>query len=123
MRVIKEREIRLYFYRLKLKKKKKIRRSQTGTVIVKTFTCVYDTLRLVQVHHLSQIKRRRRRSFLAVQWLRLYAPNAWGMGSVPGWGTKIPHATSPSQNKRTSNNNKNKQNKKTEEGKERGGEQ
>ena len=29
---------------------------------------------------------------LAVQWLRLYAPNAVGMGSIPGWETKILHA-------------------------------
>ena len=28
---------------------------------------------------------------LAVQWLRLCAPNAGGMGSIPGQGTKIPH--------------------------------
>ena len=25
---------------------------------------------------------------LAVQWLRLHAPSAEGMGSTPGWGTK-----------------------------------
>ena len=29
---------------------------------------------------------------LAVQWLRLHAPNAGGPGLIPGWGTKIPHA-------------------------------
>ena len=29
---------------------------------------------------------------LVVQWLRLHASNAGGMGSIPGWGTKIPHA-------------------------------
>ena len=29
---------------------------------------------------------------LAVQWLRLPAPNAGGMGSIPGQGTKIQHA-------------------------------
>ena len=28
-----------------------------------------------------------------VQWLRLRAPNARGLGSVPGQGTKIPHAS------------------------------
>ena len=28
---------------------------------------------------------------LAVQWLRLYALNAEGMVSIPGWGTKIMH--------------------------------
>ena len=25
---------------------------------------------------------------MVVQWLRLYAPNAGGPGSVPGWGTR-----------------------------------
>ena len=29
---------------------------------------------------------------LVVQWLRLRASNAGCVGSVPGWGTKIPHA-------------------------------
>ena len=27
-----------------------------------------------------------------VQWLRLHASTAGGMGSIPGLGTKIPHA-------------------------------
>ena len=27
-----------------------------------------------------------------IQWLRLYSSTAWGTGSIPGWGTKIPHA-------------------------------
>ena len=27
-----------------------------------------------------------------VHWLRLCIPNAEGMGSIPGWGTRIPHA-------------------------------
>ncbi|TEA42071.1 hypothetical protein DBR06_SOUSAS23010015, partial [Sousa chinensis] len=38
---------------------------------------------------------------LVVQWLRLHAPNAGGLGSIPGQGTrarmpqlKSPHATS-----------------------------
>ena len=30
---------------------------------------------------------------LAIQWLRLPAPIAGGMGSTPGEGTKIPHGT------------------------------
>ena len=34
---------------------------------------------------------------LAVHWLRLYASTAEGMGSIPGWGTKIAHAVWPSQ--------------------------
>ena len=32
---------------------------------------------------------------LVVQWLRLRALNAEGMGSIPGWGTKNPHAMRP----------------------------
>ena len=31
-------------------------------------------------------------TYLAVQWLRLCGPTAWGTGSIPGQGTKIPHA-------------------------------
>ena len=34
---------------------------------------------------------------LAVQWVRLHAANAEGMGSIPGQGTKIPHAVKCSQ--------------------------
>ena len=30
---------------------------------------------------------------LVIQWLRFYAPNAGGMGSIPGWKNKILHAT------------------------------
>ena len=32
---------------------------------------------------------------LAVWWLRLHTANAAGMGLIPGWGTKIPHAVKP----------------------------
>ena len=31
-------------------------------------------------------------TFLAVQWLRHWASNAKGEGSIPGQGTNIPHA-------------------------------
>ena len=34
---------------------------------------------------------------LAAQWLRLHAYPAGGLGSIPGQGTKIPHATQHSQ--------------------------
>ena len=34
---------------------------------------------------------------LAVQGLRLHASNAGGTGSIPGQGTKIPHAKQHSQ--------------------------
>ena len=30
---------------------------------------------------------------LAIPWLRLRASNAGSAGSVPDWGTKIPHAS------------------------------
>ena len=32
---------------------------------------------------------------LVVQWLRLHASKAVGIGSIPGQGTKIPHAVQP----------------------------
>ena len=38
------------------------------------------------------LKRRRRGASLVVLWLRLCAPNVGGVGSIPGRGTKIPHA-------------------------------
>ena len=33
------------------------------------------------------------------QWLKLYASNSGGGGSIPGQGTKIPHATQGRQKK------------------------
>ena len=36
---------------------------------------------------------------LVVQWLRLCASNAGGVGSIPGLGTKIPHAVQWEQEK------------------------
>ena len=32
------------------------------------------------------------RTSLVVQWLRLCAFNAEAMGSIPGWGIRVPHA-------------------------------
>ena len=37
---------------------------------------------------------------LVVQWLRLHASTAVGAGSIPGQGTKIPHATQHGQTKK-----------------------
>ena len=37
---------------------------------------------------------------LAVQWLGLCAFTARGLGSIPGWGTKIPQAMQRSQKKK-----------------------
>ena len=39
------------------------------------------------------------RTSLIVQWLRLQASNAGGVGSIHSQGTKIPHATQRGQNK------------------------
>ena len=44
-------------------------------------------------------------TFLVVQWLRYHTPNAGGLGSIPGQGTrshnqlKIPQATSKTQHR------------------------
>ena len=35
----------------------------------------------------------REEDFLVVQWLRLRAPNLGGLGSIPGQGSRIPHAS------------------------------
>ena len=32
-------------------------------------------------------------TFQAVHWLRLHTSTAGGMGSIPGWGTKVPQAS------------------------------
>ena len=42
-------------------------------------------------------RKTKRRTSLAVQWLRLHASTAGGTGWIPGWRTKIPHATRHSQ--------------------------
>ena len=36
---------------------------------------------------------------LTAEWLRLHISNAGDMSSIPGWGTKIPHAMWCGQNK------------------------
>ena len=38
---------------------------------------------------------------LVVQWLELSGSTAGGPGSIPGWGTKIPHALQPKKKKNT----------------------
>ena len=43
------------------------------------------------------------RTFLEVQWLRLDAPNAEGMCSIPSQGTKIPHAAQCGKKKKVAN--------------------
>ena len=36
---------------------------------------------------------------LVVQWLRFHAPNTGGRGSIPGQGTRIPHAIAKKKKK------------------------
>ena len=40
----------------------------------------------------SHLKKKKIRTSLAVQWLRLRISSAGGVGLIPGWGTTIPHA-------------------------------
>ena len=40
----------------------------------------------------QMVLRQTARTSLAIQWLRLWASTAGGMGSIPGWETKIAHA-------------------------------
>ena len=40
---------------------------------------------------------------LEIQWLRLFASTIEGMGSTPGWETKIPYDTRWGQKKNTKN--------------------
>ena len=45
----------------------------------------------------------KRGTSLVVQWLRLCASTSVGMGLIPGWGTKILHATRLGQKKTQKN--------------------
>ena len=41
-----------------------------------------------------------------IQWLGLLTVTIEGLGSIPGWGTKIPHATPMQQKKKKEKKNK-----------------
>ena len=45
-------------------------------------------------------------TFLEVQWLKLHASNIGGARSIPGQGTKIPHAAQCSQDIKKNKNKK-----------------
>ena len=51
-------------------------------------------------------KKKKTRNPLAVQWLGFRASTAGGMGSIPGQGTKIPHAMQHGQKERERETNK-----------------
>ena len=40
------------------------------------------------------------RASLVAQWLRLHLPMQRGVGSIPGWGTKVIHVVKCSQKKK-----------------------
>ena len=48
----------------------------------------------------TEIKIAQRRTSLVVQWFRLQAPAAGGVGLIPGQGTKIQHAIWPKKKKK-----------------------
>ena len=45
---------------------------------------------------------------LAAQWLRFFTSNAGGLGSIPGWETKILHTAKPKKKKKIKHNLKKK---------------
>ena len=51
----------------------------------------------------KEIKKTIPRISLAVQWLELPASNVGGMGSISGWGSKIPYAVWYNKKKRKKN--------------------
>ena len=50
-------------------------------------------------NHRKQSFKKWRRTSLAEKWLRLRASTAGSTGSIPGWGTKISHASRRGHNK------------------------
>ena len=58
------------------------------------------------------LKKKEKGNSLVVLWLRLCASTAGGTGSIPGQGTKIPHAAQHGQKKK-----KNEERKEHESGK------
>ena len=59
--------------------------------LMKNFSLIYCTIVLLLLLCYSLLKNASGTSVL-FQWLRLHAPTAVGLGSIPGQGTKIPHA-------------------------------
>ena len=51
------------------------------------------------------MKTKPQRTSIAVQWLRLNAPNAGGLDSIPGWGTRIPRVMGCGQKATEMHNN------------------
>ena len=54
---------------------------------------------LLMLWVMEHLRKKERGTSLVVQWLRLCTYNAGCTGSVPDWGTKIPHASGHGQKK------------------------
>ena len=59
--------------------------------------CIYNYLHDIYtvlgiISNVDMIKNTWEGTSLVVRWLKLGAPNAEGTGSIPGQGTKLPHA-------------------------------
>ena len=55
---------------------------------------------LLMLWVMEHLRKKERGTSLVVQWLRLCTYNAGCTGSVPDWGTKIPHASGHGQKKK-----------------------
>ena len=64
------------------------------------YTDSLTILCLLPVYNLHVMRCQRTGTSLVVQWLRLCAPNAGGMGSIPGQGTRILYTSPRGQKKK-----------------------
>ena len=64
---------------------------------------------LLMLWVMEHLRKKERGTSLVVQWLRLCTYNAGCTGSVPDWGTKIPHASGHGQKKKKKKKKKKKE--------------
>ena len=68
-------------------------------------TSMTDSCRcMAETNRTEKKKKNSIENFQTVQCLRLQSSTAWGTGSIPGWGVKIPHATWHSQKPKQTEN-------------------
>ena len=63
-------------------------------------TCVFGGKKFNWSFPVIFISRKHSRTPMVVQWLGLYTSTAKGVGSIPGWGTKIPCAVGSQKKKK-----------------------
>ena len=91
---------------------------QTASVVlleVMRSLCSFSRKRLSNTHHplkykwhsVKKKKNRNAGTSLVVHWLRLHVSNAGDVGSIPGQGTKVPHATVLAKRLKKRNKNRN----------------